>query len=47
MSGIERKIRRNKLKKDLKTNKISSFYHTEYDPLEKRMRKAKREALKK
>lgn len=46
MSNIFRKIRRNKLKKDLKTNKISSFYHSEYDSLDKRMRKAKREATK-
>ena len=41
MSGIDRKIKRNKLKKQLGNNKICDYFHTEYDSLEKRMRKAK------
>jgi len=37
MSNCIRQIRRNKLKNELKTNKISEFYHSKYDTLEKRL----------
>ena len=41
MSGLLRKVRRNELKKQMGNNKIGEFYHTQYDSLEKRMKKAK------
>lgn len=41
MSNAFRKIRRNALKKHLGTNKIKEFYHSEYDSLEKKMKRAK------
>ena len=46
MAGMERKIKRNMLKKHLNSNKIRDFYHSYNDTLEKRMREAKREAKK-
>ena len=41
MSGIDRKIKRNKLKKQMGNNKINEFYHQQYDTIGERMRKAK------
>ena len=41
MSSIDRKIKRNMLKKKLGTNKIKDFYHSEYDTLEQKMKKVK------
>lgn len=38
MSGLLRKIRRNKIKKQMGNNKIRDFYHTQYDSLEKRLK---------
>ena len=46
MSGIERKIRRNALKKYLGTNKIKEFYHNEYDSLWKRLQNGMKNARK-
>lgn len=46
MGSIFRKIERNKIKKELGNNKINEFFHTQNDSLEKRIRKAKREAKK-
>lgn len=42
MSNVFRKIKRNNLKNHLNTNKINEFYHSEYDTLEKKMRKVKK-----
>ncbi len=39
MSNCIRKLRRNKLKQELGTNKISGYYHTKYDSLEKRLKR--------
>ena len=39
MSNCIRKLRRNKLKQELGTNKISDYYHTKYDNLEKRLKR--------
>lgn len=39
MSGLLRKIRRNKLKKQMGNNKIRDFYHTQYDTLEQRLKR--------
>ena len=39
MSNCIRKLRRNKLKQELGTNKISEYYHTKYDSLEKRLKR--------
>ena len=39
MSGIDRKIKRNKLKKQLGNNKICDYFHTQYDTLEKRLKR--------
>ena len=47
MSGFERKLRREKLKKQLGSNDIKDFYHSKYDSLEKRMRDGIRNARKK
>lgn len=41
MSGIDRKVRRNQLKKQMGNNKINEFYHQQYDTIGERMRKAK------
>lgn len=38
MSNCIRKLRRNKLKQELGTNKIREYYHTKYDSLEKRLK---------
>lgn len=46
MSNALRKIKRNRLKKHLNSNKIRDFYHSQFDSLEKRMREAKREVRK-
>lgn len=42
MSNKLRSIKRQALKKQLGTNKIKEFYHSEYDSLEKKMRKVKK-----
>lgn len=39
MSNCIRKLRRNKLKQELGTNKISQYYHSKYDTLEKRLKR--------
>ena len=39
MSGFERKLKRNKLKKELGTNKIKDFWHTQNDTLEQRLKR--------
>jgi len=39
MSNCIRRLRRNKLKQELKTNKIKDYYHTRYDSLEKRLKR--------
>lgn len=41
MSGLLRKVRRNKLKKDFGNNNIKDYYHEQHDTLEQRMRKAR------
>lgn len=46
MSGLLRKIRRNKLKKQMGNNKIKDFYHTQYDTLEDRLIKGINNAKK-
>lgn len=38
MSGFARKLRRNKLKQELGSNKIKEYYHSKYDSLEKRLK---------
>lgn len=37
--NITRKVRRNKLKKELGTNKINEAFHDRYDTLEQKIRK--------
>lgn len=37
--NITRKVKRNKLKKELGTNKINEAYHDRYDTLEQKIRK--------
>lgn len=37
MSNLTRKIKRNKIKKQMGNNKIKDFYHTQYDTLEQRL----------
>lgn len=37
--NITRKVRRNKLKKELGTNKIKEAFHDRYDTLEQKIRK--------
>lgn len=39
MSNFVRKLRRNKLKQELGTNKIREYYHSKYDTLEKRLKR--------
>ena len=39
MSGFARKLRRNKLKQELGTNKIKDFWHTQNDTLEQRLKR--------
>lgn len=39
MSNVLRKIKRNKLKKQMGNNKICDVYHTEYDSIEKRLKR--------
>lgn len=46
MSGFLRKLRREKLKKQLGSNKIKEAYHSKYDSLEKRLRDGMRNARK-
>ena len=40
--SFERKMKRNKLKQELKTNKIKEEYHNRYDTLEQRLLKEKK-----
>lgn len=37
MGSYARKLERNKLKKELGTNKIKEFWHQQHDPLWKRL----------
>ena len=46
MSGIDRKIKRNKLKKQMENNKICDYFHTQYDSLEKRLKRGIKNAQK-
>ena len=50
MSGFERKLRREKLKKQLGSNDIKEIFHSKYDTLEQRlvagMKRAKEDNLK-
>lgn len=39
MSNCIRKLRRNKLKQELGTNKIREYYHSKYDTLEQRLKR--------
>lgn len=39
MSNCIRKLRRNKLKQELGTNKIKDFWHTQNDTLEQRLKR--------
>lgn len=43
MSGIERKIRRNQLKKELGTNKIKQAFHQEFETLEAKIKREQKE----
>ena len=43
MSGIERKIRRNQLKKELGTNKIKQAFHEEFETLEEKIKREQEE----
>jgi len=43
MSGIERKIRRNQLKKELGTNKIKQAFHEEFETLEAKIKREQEE----
>lgn len=43
MSGLSRKIRRNFLKKKYNTNKIKDLFHEEYDTLEQKIKRNKKE----
>lgn len=46
MSGIERTVKRNFLKKKYKTNKIKELFHEKYDTLEQKIRRNKNENQK-
>lgn len=46
MSGIERKIRRNQLKKKLGTNKIKQAFHEENETLEQKIKREQKNANK-
>lgn len=46
MSGIERKIRRNQLKKELGTNKIKQAFHEEFETLEGKIKREQKNANK-
>ena len=46
MSGIERKIKRNQLKKEFNTNKIRDIFHERYDTLEQKINKINKEKRK-
>lgn len=46
MSGFERKLKREQLKKQLGTNKIKEFYHSKYDTLEQRLIRGMKNAKK-
>lgn len=46
MAGIERKIKRNALKKHLGTNKIKDYFHEQNDPLWKRLQRGMKNARK-
>lgn len=46
MSNLTRKIKRNKLKKQMGNNKINDYFHTQYDSLEKRLKRGMKNAQK-
>ena len=39
MSNCIRKLRRNKLKQEIGSNKIKEYYHSRYDTLEQRLKR--------
>ena len=39
MSNCIRKLRRNKLKQEIGSNKIKEYYHSRYDSLEQRLKR--------
>lgn len=41
MGNFKRKMQRNMLKQELKTNKIKEEYHARYDTLEQKMKRMK------
>jgi hypothetical protein len=46
MSNLLRKVRRNKLKNQMGNNKINDYFHTQYDSLEKRLKRGIKNAQK-
>lgn len=46
MSGLLRKVKRNKLKNQMGNNKINDYFHTQYDSLEKRLKRGIKNAQK-
>ena len=44
MSGFERKLKRDQLKKQVGTNKIRDFWHTQNDTLEQRLKRGMKNA---
>ncbi len=46
MSNFIRKLKRNKLKQQLGTNKIKEFWHTQNDSIEKRLKRGIENAKK-
>lgn len=44
--SLLRKVRRNELKKQMGNNKIKDYFHTQYDSLEKRLKKGIKNAQK-
>jgi len=46
MSNLLRKVRRNQLKKQMGNNKICDYFHTQYDTLEKRLKRGMNNAKK-
>lgn len=45
--SFERQLKRNKMKKELGTNKIRDYWHTQNDPLWKRLQNGMKNARKK
>lgn len=44
--SLLRKVRRNELKKQMGNNKIKDYFHTQYDSLEKRLKRGIKNAQK-